>query len=217
MINKVIRVWLILITILSPALVLAADSGTEKLIAFVQTVETFKANFKQTVTDQRGQLIEQARGQFVLERPGKFRWDYEQPYPQHIIADGERVWFYDVDLEQVTVKSQQEALEDTPATLLSGKALPQDKYVLTDIPSKDGFLWVELVPKDKESNFQTVTLAFDPKGGTLRQMIMKDSFDQSTRLIFSLTKENIKLSPDEFVFVPPKGVDIVGDIEGLPQ
>ena len=217
MMNKVMQVWLILVAILSPLPVLAADSGTEKLNTFVQTVVTFKANFKQTVTDQQGNLIEQAQGQFVLERPGKFRWDYQQPYPQHIIADGTRIWFYDVDLEQVTVKSQREALEDTPATLLSGEALPQDKYVLTDIPSKDGLLWVELVPKDVESNFQIVTLAFDLKGGNLRQMIMKDSFDQHTRLVFSLTKENVELAKDEFVFIPPKGVDIVGDTDGLPQ
>jgi len=190
----------------------AAESATDKLNVFVQTVVTFKANFKQTVLDQQGKVIEEAQGVFVLERPGKFRWDYEQPYPQHIVADGTRIWFYDVDLEQVTVKSQQEALTDTPATLLSGELLPQDKYLLTDIDSDDGLLWVQLIPKDSESNFQTVTLAFDQTG--LRQMLMKDSFEQRTRLVFSQAKENLELKADEFTFIPPEGVDVVGDVTG---
>ena len=187
----------------------AAESGIEKLNIFVQDVVTFKAKFKQTVLDYRGQILEEAQGLFILERPGKFRWDYEQPYPQHIIADGERIWFYDVDLEQVTVTPQLEALADTPATLLSGDTRPEDKYLLSDIPSDDGLLWVELIPKDVESNFQTITLAFDQHG--LNQMIMKDSFEQKTRLVFSQTSENEELLPDVFVFTPPTGVDVVGD------
>jgi outer membrane lipoprotein carrier protein len=195
-----------------PLTVSAADSATEKLNAFVQSVVTFKANFTQTVIDPQGKVLEEAKGIFVLERPGKFRWDYESPYPQHIVADGTRIWFYDVDLEQVTVKSQQEALTDTPATLLSGELLPQDKYSLTDIDNDDEFLWVQLIPKDSESNYQTVTLAFDQSG--LRQMLMKDSFDQRTRLVFSQTMENIELAADEFKFVPPEGVDVVGDVKG---
>jgi len=187
----------------------AAESATEKLNQFVQNVVTFKAKFTQTVLDARGQVLEEAQGFFVLERPGKFRWDYDLPYPQHIIADGQRIWFYDVDLEQVTVKSQLDALADTPASLLSGETLPEEKYLLTDIPSEDGLLWVELIPKDVDSNFQAVTLAFDQHG--LNQMIMKDSFDQQTRLVFSQTSENSELLANVFLFTPPSGVDVVGE------
>lgn len=187
----------------------AAESGAEKLNNFVATVVTFQAKFKQTVFDSRGTVIDEAEGLFILDRPGKFRWDYTLPYPQYIVADGQRIWFYDVDLEQVTVKSQLEALSDTPATLLSGETMPEDKYLLTDMPSDDGLFWVELIPKDVESNFQTVVLAFDEKG--LNQMIMKDSFDQKTRLVFSQTAENVELADDVFVFTPPEGVDVVGD------
>ncbi len=190
--------------------VMAETSATEKLNAFVKTVVTFQAKFSQTVIDPRGQVMEEAEGLFILERPGKFRWDYKQPYPQYIVADGKNIWFYDVDLEQVSVKPQLEALADTPATLLSGDVLPEDKYLLTDLPSNDGLSWVELIPKELDSNFQTVTLAFDKDG--LRQMIMKDSFDQKTRLVFSQVVENPKLPDDVFVFTPPAGVDVVGDI-----
>jgi len=187
----------------------AADSATDKLNVFVQSVVTFKANFKQTVIDPQGQVVEEAQGQFLLERPGKFRWDYKEPYPQQIVADGQRIWFYDADLEQVTVQLQQEVLADTPATLLSGEDLPADKYVLTDIPSDDGMAWVKLVPKEVESNFQTVTLAFGRHG--LGQMVMQDSFGQRTRLVFHQVQENVELGKDDFVFIPPVGVDVVGD------
>jgi len=188
---------------------IAADSATEKLNVFVQSVVTFKASFKQTVLDAQGNVAEEAEGEFFLERPGKFRWDYLYPYPQQIVADGQRIWFYDEDLEQVTVQSQQQVLADTPATLLSGETMPEDKYLLTDIPSEDGLLWVELVPKNVDSNFQTVSLAFDKQG--LQQMVMKDSFGQRTRLLFTKVDENVELDKEAFVFVPPVGVDVVGD------
>ncbi|PCJ33262.1 MAG: outer membrane lipoprotein carrier protein LolA [Gammaproteobacteria bacterium] len=209
--NKIIKTMLA-ITVMSASFTLsAAESATDKLNEFVKTVVTFQAKFNQTVIGPRGIVLEEAEGFFILDRPGRFRWDYKQPYPQYIVADGEKIWFYDVDLEQVTVKSQLEALADTPASLLSGDMLPEDNYLLRDLPSEDGLLWVELIPKNIESNFQTITLAFD-SAGVLNQMIMKDSFDQKTRLAFTQVTNNPQLADDVFVFTPPKGVDIVGDI-----
>ena len=190
---------------------LAENSGTEKLKQFVKTVNTFEAHFEQTVIDSEGNILEQAEGQFQLSRPGKFRWDYHQPYPQHIVADGQQIWFYDVDLEQVTVRSQQEALAETPATLLSGDLIPEDSYHIENLPSDDGLSWVELTPKDTETNFQSVSLAFD--GGTLNQMIMHDSFGQRTRLAFSQVRENPGFAEDVFAFTPPEGIDVVGDTQ----
>jgi len=189
----------------------AQTTGAEKLNQFVQTVDTFQAEFEQTVIDPEGNVMEQAQGLFLLSRPGKFRWDYETPYPQKIVADGKNIWFYDVDLEQVTVKSQQEALAETPATLLSGDLVPEDKYTITNLPSDDGLLWVELTPKEAESNFQAVTLAFD--GDALTQMIMRDSFDQRTRLTFSQVIDNPNFKQDMFKFTPPTGVDVVGEVQ----
>jgi len=208
-VKKLLQYSIVMVTMLLSFSLLAADSAAKKLNTFVKSVVTYQANFQQTVLDPQGNIMEQAQGEFVLDRPGKFRWDYQEPFPQHIVADGQRIWFYDVDLEQVTVKSQQEALSDTPATLLSGDTLPTDNYILTDMPSDDGMSWVELVPKNADSSFQTIALAFDQHG--LRTMIMKDSFDQRTRLVFSQAKENPTLSKDTFVFTPPAGVDVVGD------
>lgn len=207
--KKWLRYSIVVLTMLLSFSLSAAESASERLNAFVKNVVTYKANFQQTVLDPQGNIMEQAKGTFVLERPGKFRWDYQDPFPQHIVADGKRIWFYDVDLEQVTVKSQQEALTDTPATLLSGNALPTDDYIVTNKPSQDGMSWVELKPKDEDSSFQTIALAFDKDG--LRTMIMKDSFDQRTRLVFSQAQENPVLKKDTFVFIPAKGVDVVGD------
>ncbi len=199
------------LTIFFSVPVLADSGGAEKLNQFVKTVNTFEAQFEQTVIDSEGNIMEQAEGQFQLSRPGKFRWDYHQPYPQHIIADGQQIWFYDVDLEQVTVKSQQEALAETPATLLSGELIPDNSYHIQNLPSDDGLSWVELTPKDTETNFQSVTLAFD--GDTLNQMIMRDSFDQRTRLTFSQVRENPGFAEDVFAFTPPEGIDVVGDTQ----
>lgn len=187
----------------------AESDGASKLDQFVQQVHTFEAHFEQVVIDTEGNILDQSEGQFQLQRPGKFRWDYQTPYPQQIVADGDKIWFYDVDLEQVTVKAQKETLAETPATLLSGDVVPADKYHVQNLPSDDGLTWVELSPKDSDSNFQAVTLAFD--GDALRQMIMRDSFDQRTRLTFSQVRENPKFDSTTFNFSPPAGVDVVGE------
>lgn len=197
--------------LLLPVVAMADMSGTEKLNHFVKQVNTFQAHFEQTVLDPDGNLVEQAQGEFQLARPGKFRWDYNDPYPQHIVADGQNVWFYDVDLEQVTVKAQNEALEDTPATLLSGQALPEDSYNIRNLKSDDGLSWVELTPKQSGSNFQSVMLAFNKD--ELQQMIMRDSFDQRTRLMFSQVKINPQFKKDTFKFSAPEGIDIVGEAQ----
>lgn len=208
---KLVKLMKLCVTLLVIGLtnVAHAETATDKLNKFVATVSTFKANFEQTVFDANGALLEQAKGLLSIQKPGKFRWDYLDPYPQHIIADGERIWFYDVDLEQVTVKPQQETLSDTPATLLSGSSLPEEQYTFKNIPSEDGLSWVGMVPKGTDSNFQAVTLAFDKHG--LQQMIMLDSFGQKTRLVFTQTIENYEFGNDEFLFTPPKGVDVVGE------
>lgn len=209
--KKLVQAVLLILSLLLSQPLLAVDLASEKLTIFLQSVVTFKAQFEQVVLGPKGEVIETAQGQFILERPGKFRWDYLNPYPQEIVADGKRIWFYDVDLEQVTVQPQKEALTDTPATLLSGEMLPDEKYQVTDLTSDDGYAWVELIPKDADSNFQSVRFAFDDQG--LRQMIMRDSFDQYTRLIFSEVSENIALDEKTFAFVPPEGVDVVGDAQ----
>lgn len=186
-----------------------ADDAVSRLNQFVAEVSTFQSVFTQTIVDGEGNIIEEADGEFYLSRPGKFRWDYVTPYAQQIVADGQRIWFYDEDLEQITVKNQDEALADTPAGLLSGKSMPEDAYNITTITKDDALQWVELTPKDDESNYQRVQLGFNDIG--LQQMLMTDAFGQLTRLLFTEVKINPDLDAGRFDFTPPAGVDVVGD------
>ncbi len=201
--------YILIIALYLPFCTLANESATEKLIDFIQTVNTFKARFSQTVVDEEGNIIEKADGLFMLSRPGQFRWDYNAPYRQHIVADGERIWFYDVALDQVTVSSQSAMLANTPATLLSGERVPEDVYLFTDLPSQNGLLQVTLTPKAVDTEFQTIDLVFSSEG--LKQLVMKDRFDTRTILVFSQTLINAALADDVFVFSPPEGVDVIGE------
>jgi outer membrane lipoprotein carrier protein len=198
---------LAMIVLVAPAY--AQSSASQQLNDFVEHTQSFSANFTQTVTAANGQQMEQASGRFVLSRPGKFRWDYLAPYPQQIVADGQRIWFYDEDLLQVTVKSQQQTLAESPASLLSGSALPEDNYQITDLPQKDGLSWVSLQPKNLDSNYQSVLVGFGQNG--LRQMIMQDSFQQQTTLVFTDAVVNQPVKDQLFQFQVPEGVDVVGD------
>ncbi|HET8807024.1 MAG TPA: outer membrane lipoprotein chaperone LolA [Methylophaga sp.] len=187
----------------------AEEDAVSRLNQFVAEVNEFQAVFTQTILDSEGNVIEEAEGEFFLSRPGKFRWNYVTPYAQQIVADGQRIWFYDEDLEQITVKNQDETLADTPAGLLSGKSMPEEAYNITAVDKDDDLQWVKLTPKDTESNFQQVQLAFDETG--LQQMLMTDAFGQQTKLQFTEVKVNPSLSADRFDFIPPAGVDVVGD------
>lgn len=187
----------------------AEDGAVSRLNQFVAEVSEFQAMFTQTVVDSEGNIIEEAEGEFLLSRPGKFRWDYVMPFAQQIVADGQRIWFYDVDLEQITVKNQDETLADTPAGLLSGKSMPEDTYNITAVDKDDDLQWVELTRKDEESNYQRVQMGFDQAG--LQQMLMTDAFDQRTRLQFTDVQINPEIDASRFTFTPPAGVDVVGD------
>ena len=186
-----------------------AQTGVERLQEFLDSVRTLRAVFEQEVLDSRGQPVQEGRGTFALFRPGRFRWNYREPYEQIIVADGERVWVYDVDLEQVTVRPQDEALSQTPAMLLSGTAQVDQRFVVEDLGEREGLQWVELRPREQESNFERVRLGF--RGVVLTRMEMVDAFEQLTTFRFEEVQVNIEIDDDVFQFTPPPGVDVVGE------
>lgn len=187
----------------------AAAIGSLK--AFVEQVQTFRADFSQTLLDRNLRVIQKASGSMMFERPGKFRWVYEQPHQQLIVGDGERVWFYDQDLEQVTVRQLDLALGSTPAALLAGHNAIERDFDLLEIDALEGPLeWLEAVPKSRESAFELIRLGFSPDG-MLREMVLRDSFGQVTWLIFSQAEHNPVLAPDLFQFTPPPGADVISD------
>lgn len=184
---------------------LALADGVEQLKTFLKGLDSFRSEFKQTIV--QGEKKEKSTGELTLQRPGKFRWDYEEPYPHLVLADSKYVWIYDPDLEQVTRRGQAPALEGTPAQLLTNDVPLEKNFTLSDKGSKEGMIWVELLPKDKDSQYIRFELAF--KGNDLRLMRIIDKFNQNTDIEFSKIERNPKLEDDHFVFEPPEGVDVL--------
>ncbi len=185
-------------------------TAVESLKTFVDKVSTFRADFSQTLLDKNFRVIQKASGSMMFERPGKFRWTYEQPYQQLIVGDGKQVWFYDQDLDQVTVRQLDLALGSTPAALLAGSNTIERDFDLHEIDAQGQLEWLEAVPKNQESAFELVRLGFS-QTGMLREMVLRDSFGQVTWLIFSRTEQNPVLEPDLFQFTPPAGADVIRD------
>lgn len=188
----------------------AHASAIDSLKAFVQQAHTFKATFSQTLLDKNLQVMQQASGVMMFERPGKFRWMYEKPYQQLIVGDGSRVWFYDHDLNQVTVRQLDLAIGSSPAALLAGGSAIEQDFELAELEVHDDIEWLEAVPKAKESTFELIRMGFTPSG-ELREMVLRDNFGQFTLLAFTDLDTNPVLPPDIFRFTPPEGADVISD------
>ena len=181
-------------------------TDVEKLLDGVQS---WSADFTQTIDDGHGKIVRSAAGKIYLQKPGKFRWDYSKPSAQTIVADGKDIWLYDQDLQQANVREMDVSLSSTPAVLLSGGATVSSQFDVSALPKKDGLDWYQLVPKHPETDFQQVRIGFD-KNGDLVSMFLADKVNQVTQLTFSNSQRNIKLIPDLFMFTPPPGVDVIG-------
>ena len=187
----------------------ASASGTEQLKAFVNGIKSARASFTQTVASKSGRVPQRSQGSFMFARPGKFRWSYDKPYDQLIVGDGEKLWIYDKDLNQVSVKKLGQALGSSPAALLAGDNAMEKNFVLKDGGNAEGLEWVEATPKEAESNFQRVRLGF--KDNLPRVMELADNFGQTTTLKFAEFERNPALPAGAFRFVPPKGADVIGE------
>ncbi len=196
---------------LSLAAPAAHADGLERLQRFLDGTRTLRADFVQTVLAKNGRKPQISSGTMALSRPGKFRWQIEQPYSQQIISDGQRVWLYDPELKQVTIRKIGQALGSSPAALLAGdgSAALAKHFSLKDAGEKNGLEWVEAVPKASDSGFERVLLGF--AGDTLKSMTLADSFGQTTVLIFAKVERNPSLAATLFHFTPPAGADIVGE------
>ena len=186
-----------------------ASPGLDSLRYFFNEIQTFEANFGQEVLDESMDAIDSGRGRVMIKRPGLFMWDYEPPEAQKIIGDGDRVWIYDVDLEQVTVRDQQQSLGRTPALLLAGTQDIEQNYTIIDIGTQGRFDWVNLIPVDEESGFTEVRIGFEDN--RLRLMELLDNLGQRTRMSFVDLKENQPIPDSSFDFVPPAGVDVIDE------
>ena len=187
----------------------ARASGVDRLNQFMTSTVTATGEFEQRVFNRDRKVVQQSRGTLAFARPGKFRWTYSKPYPQVIVGDGARVWVYDEDLNQVTVRKLGQALGATPAALLAGSNEALKAFELKDEGTRDGLEWVEAIPRDKESGFERIRLGFGFSG--IERMELVDAFGQTTELRFTGLRRNPRVDPALFTFSPPKGADVVGD------
>ena len=197
---------------------LAGAGGLESLEVFVKTVKTGRADFTQMVTSpaKEGQAprVKTSSGSFEFSRPNRFKFIYKKPFEQSIVADGQTLWLYDVDLNQVTARQQSQALGSTPAALIAAapdlRALQTD-FTLADAPDKDGLQWLAATPKSKDGQLQTVRVGFrtGDKSTELAALEILDSFGQRSLLTFSSFEVNPLLSGKTFEFKAPAGADVI--------
>lgn len=183
--------------------------GIDRLREFVDGAKTLRAQFNQTVLDRAGKITNESSGTMQFSRPGKFRWEYTKPYPQLIVGDGKKLWIWDRDLEQVTVKKLGESLGSSPAALLAGNNEIERSFTLIDGGNIDGLDWLNAQPKDRDTTFESIRMGFDEAG--LQVMELVDSFGQKTLIRFAKVEKNPKLAADLFKFTPPKNADVVGE------
>jgi outer membrane lipoprotein carrier protein len=187
----------------------AADGGAARMQQFLRDVKSLKADFSQVVLDANGKQVKQSTGTLVIRRPDHFRWDYAKPDAETIVADGKRLWLYDVELQQVTVKPLDKTLATSPAVLLSGSNDVDRNFTVTDQGERDGLAWVQLTPKVQDSDFDSVRLGF--KGEDIAVMELKDNLGNTTRISFDHIQRNPAVADDRFHFTPPAGADVIGD------
>lgn len=193
--------WLLLL----PQLVLA----NEVLDNFLKQLNTMQGQFNQSLFNEQGNLLEKSQGKMYVQRPNRFRWEYKQPYEQLIVADGEKVWIYDNDLEQITVKKLSTTLGQTPAFLFSSDNDVEKDFFINQLPVQNGSLRFELTPKDEQSQFDSMRI--DVKNKSLSGIELVDNLGQTTYIKFEQIQNNQKLDKDLFIFTPPAGVDIINE------
>lgn len=186
-----------------------AAGAIDQLNSYIAKLDTLKASFTQTIYDADSQPLQTSKGNVVLKRPGRFRWDYTDPAPQLIVADGKKLWIYDKELEQVTVKKMDQVLGQAPIMLLTSKKPLTEEFALRELGDRQGMSWVELKPKASDTDFHTIYLGLDKQG--LKTMEMRDSFGQATQIKFSEIQKNKGVNESQFQFTAPKNVDVIGE------
>jgi len=184
-------------------------AAIERFKAFAKGTQTARGSFEQKVYDRDRRLSQEAKGSFLFQRPGRFRWVYDKPVDQVIVGDGSRVWIYDRALAQVTVRKLSKALGSTPAALLAGSTDVDSAFALAEAGTHDGLEWLDARPKDREAGFEKIRMGFNAAG--LQAMELTDNFGQITILRFTALEPNAKVETKDFRFEPPKGVDVLGD------
>jgi outer membrane lipoprotein carrier protein len=203
---------LLAMVLLLPDATRAADASGTALDAYLRGLSTWEAAFTQTVLDARGKHVGEGRGRLIIVRPGRFRWesapDGASDAAQLLIADGRNLWFYDRDLDQATVKPQQDALPQSPAMLLAGGQDLRAAFSVKADGRRDGLEWVLAQPNDKQSDFREARFGF--RGSELQRLVIVDKLGQRSTLVFTDVKRNATVDNALVSFTVPKGADLIG-------
>ncbi len=183
------------------------QADNSPLDVFLEDLDTFSADFEQSLVGTSGEMLETTKGTVQLRRPGMFSWLYREPYVQKIISDGTTLWIYEEDLDQVTISDASVAIEDSPALIFSGEFSIAEHYVVVELESGDNLTWLELTPRDIESQYRSLRLAFSDN--ELRGMVLFDSFGQTALITFTNVSRNPELIREHFQFTPAEGVDVI--------
>lgn len=183
-------------------------TGVAQLEQFVASTRQATGAFEQLVTASSGRRPQHSSGQFVFMRPGKFRWEYERPYPQLLVSDGRRLWSWDEDLNQATTRVLNDALGSTPAAVLTGEGALERDFELSEAGVAEGLQWVMAMPRQSDSSFESMRLGFAE--GMLRKMALRDNFGQMTEITFTRFEVEVDIDAALFNFVPPPSADVIG-------
>lgn len=185
----------------------ASATGLDQLRAFLADTASARGEFTQRVLRASGQTMESTQGVFAFARPGRLRWEVRQPFEQLMLADGERLWFHDLDLNQVTVSKLGDSLASTPAALLFGTDALDKAYELSELGERDGVSWVQALPRRAEAGYSRIAIGM--RDGLPAVMEVLDAFDRTSVFGFSNIERNPALGADTFRFTPPAGADII--------
>lgn len=187
----------------------AADVGIAQLQRFIAQADSADGHFEQIVVSGAARRPQLSSGSFAFERPGRFRWSVETPYPQLLVSDGGRLWIWDEDLNQVTVKVLDDALGSTPAAILAGEGALEEAFELVDEGAVEDLVWVRATPRQADSSFEFMRMGLS--GDMLMRMELRDHFGQTTTIDFVSLRLGVQRDPEFFSFVPPEGADVIGD------
>jgi outer membrane lipoprotein carrier protein len=196
-------------SLFAASITFAHANGLDDFLAFNEHTKSATGRFEQQVMDRSGRVVERGSGTFAFARPGKFRWIYEKPHPQTLVADGQKLWIYDPDLQQVTIKRMDQAISSTPAALLAGREDITALFSLRDAGTANGLEWVEATPKTPDTGFDRVRLGLKDK--QLAAMELFDQLGGHSVLRFVDLKPNAPVPAGAFKFTPPKGADVIED------
>ncbi len=205
---KLVRSMLLPLVLATGLVCADSNEAPARLQKALQSLDSLQAEFRQTVLDEDKQVVSQSSGTVAIQRPGRFRWVYTEPYEQRIVADGKELWVYDVDLDQATVKPIESSLSSAPIMVLMKKQRVTDEFEVKPLGQRKYLYWLELIPKRQDMEYTRIYLGLE--GDEIRAMELRDSFGQSTQIVFENPRYDVVFPPDTFRFDPPPGVDVFG-------